>query len=92
MAVPGVFHRVWLKAGFIPLHSWLPHAHPAAPSHISGVMSGVIVKLGIYGIFRMITFLNSDFILLGEIILSLSVLTGIYGILNARCTAISSVC
>ena len=72
-----------LKAGFIPLHSWLPHAHPAAPSHISGVMSGVIVKLGIYGSFRMITFLNSDFILLGEIILSLSVLTGIYGILNA---------
>ena len=72
-----------LKAGFIPFHSWLPHAHPAAPSHISGVMSGVIVKLGIYGIFRMITFLNSDFILLGEIILSLSVLTGIYGILNA---------
>ena len=72
-----------LKAGFIPLHSWLPHAHPAAPSHISGVMSGVIVKLGIYGIFRIITFLNSDFVLLGEIILSLSVLTGIYGILNA---------
>ena len=72
-----------LKAGFIPLHSWLPHAHPAAPSHISGVMSGVIVKLGIYGIFRIITFLDSDFILLGEIILSLSVLTGIYGILNA---------
>ena len=72
-----------LKAGFIPLHSWLPHAHPAAPSHISGVMSGVIVKLGIYGIFRIITFLNADYILLGEIILSLSVLTGIYGILNA---------
>jgi hydrogenase-4 component B len=72
-----------LKAGFIPLHSWLPHAHPAAPSHISGVMSGVIVKLGIYGIFRMITFLNADYILLGEIILSLAVMTGIYGILNA---------
>jgi hydrogenase-4 component B len=72
-----------LKAGFILLHSWLPHAHPAAPSHISGVMSGVIVKLGIYGIFRIITFLHSDYILLGEIILSLSVLTGIYGILNA---------
>jgi formate hydrogenlyase subunit 3/multisubunit Na+/H+ antiporter MnhD subunit len=71
------------KAGFIPLHSWLPHAHPAAPSHISGVMSGVIVKLGIYGIFRMITFLQSDFVLLGEIIITLSVLTGLYGILNA---------
>lgn len=72
-----------IKAGFIPLHSWLPHAHPAAPSHVSGVMSGVIVKLGIYGIFRVITFLKADFLLLGEIILSVSVLTGIYGILNA---------
>jgi len=41
-----------LKAGFIGLHTWLPYAHPAAPSHISGVMSGVIVKLGIYGILR----------------------------------------
>ncbi len=72
-----------LKAGFIPLHSWLPLAHPAAPSHISGVMSGVIVKLGIYGIFRMIGFLSTDFVLLGELILTLSLLTGIYGILNA---------
>ena len=72
-----------LKAGFIPLHSWLPHAHPAAPSHVSGVMSGVIVKLGIYGIFRIITFLNSEFIQIGEIILSIAVLTGIYGIMNA---------
>lgn len=72
-----------IKAGFIPFHSWLPHAHPAAPAHISGVMSGVIVKLGIYGILRMITFLKSDFLLIGEIILSVSILTGIYGILNA---------
>jgi formate hydrogenlyase subunit 3/multisubunit Na+/H+ antiporter MnhD subunit len=72
-----------IKAGFIPVHSWLPHAHPAAPSHVSGVMSGVIVKLGIYGIFRVITFLESDYLMLGEIILSVSVLTGLYGILNA---------
>lgn len=72
-----------LKAGFIPLHTWLPHAHPAAPSHVSGVMSGVIVKMGIYGIFRIIFQLSHDFTLLGQIVLSLSVLTGIYGILNA---------
>lgn len=72
-----------IKAGFIPFHSWLPHAHPAAPAHISGVMSGVIVKLGIYGILRMITFLKSDFVLLGEIVLTLSILSGLYGILNA---------
>ncbi|MDD2303857.1 MAG: proton-conducting transporter membrane subunit [Prolixibacteraceae bacterium] len=72
-----------IKAGFIPLHSWLPHAHPAAPSHVSGVMSGVIVKLGIYGIFRIISFLKADFLLLGEIVITISVLTGVYGILNA---------
>ncbi|MEI6696358.1 MAG: proton-conducting transporter membrane subunit [Bacteroidota bacterium] len=71
------------KAGFIPFHTWLPHAHPAAPSHVSGVMSGVIVKLGIYGIIRMISYLKSDFLLLGEIIVSVSVLTGLFGILNA---------
>jgi formate hydrogenlyase subunit 3/multisubunit Na+/H+ antiporter MnhD subunit len=72
-----------IKAGFIPLHTWLPHAHPAAPSHVSGVMSGVIVKLGIYGIFRMISFLKADFLVLGEIVVTISLLTGVYGILNA---------
>jgi len=72
-----------IKAGFIPLHTWLPHAHPAAPSHVSGVMSGVIVKLGIYGIFRIISFLKTDFVILGEIVLTISILTGLYGILNA---------
>jgi hydrogenase-4 component B len=65
------------------LHSWLPQAHPAAPSHISGVMSGVIVKLGIYGILRMVFLLKQDFTLIGIIIITLSVLTGLYGILNA---------
>lgn len=72
-----------LKAGFVPLHSWLPHAHPAAPSHVSGVMSGVIVKLGIYGIIRIISFLQSDYTLLGEIVVSISLFTGLYGIFNA---------
>ena len=43
-----------IKAGFVPFHTWLPHAHPAAPSHVSGVMSGVIIKTGIYGILRML--------------------------------------
>jgi len=71
------------KAGFIPFHTWLPHAHPAAPSHISGVMSGVIVKLGIYGIFRIILNLRHDWVIFGEIILGLSILTAVYGIANA---------
>ncbi len=72
-----------IKAGFIPLHTWLPHAHPAAPSHVSGVMSGVIVKMGIYGIIRMVTYVSSDFIIIGETILILSVATAFYGILSA---------
>lgn len=72
-----------LKAGFMGLHSWLPHAHPAAPSHVSGIMSGVIVKMGIYGIFRVITYLKTDYILLGDIVLTFSVLTGLFGIMNA---------
>lgn len=40
------------KAGIIPLHTWLPRAHPAAPSNISSLMSGVMIKTGIYGIVR----------------------------------------
>ena len=72
-----------IKAGFVPFHSWLPHAHPAAPSHVSGVMSGVIVKLGIYGIIRIIMYLKTDFLILGEVVISVSILTGLYGILNA---------
>jgi hydrogenase-4 component B len=72
-----------MKAGFLGLHTWLPLAHPAAPSHISGVMSGVIVKMGIYGIFRIITFLKADFLILGESIITISLLTGLFGIMNA---------
>ena len=39
----------------MPLHVWLPEAHPAAPSHVSAVMSGVMIKTGIYGLVRMLT-------------------------------------
>ncbi len=72
-----------LKAGFIPLHSGLLQGDPAAPSHIAGIMSGVLVKLGIYGIFRVASYLKSDYLLLGEMILTVSVASGLFGILNA---------
>jgi formate hydrogenlyase subunit 3/multisubunit Na+/H+ antiporter MnhD subunit len=72
-----------IKAGFVPLHTWLPHAHPAAPSHVSGIMSGIVVKMGIYGILRMITFLSSDLLIIGVTFLIISLITAIYGILNA---------
>jgi len=71
------------KAGFVPFHTWLPYAHPAAPSHISGVMSGVIIKIGIYGILRMLLLIKTDFTILGYIILFISVVSGIYGVMLA---------
>jgi hydrogenase-4 component B len=40
------------KAGIVPLHAWLPEAHPVAPSHISALMSGAMIKMGIYGMVR----------------------------------------
>jgi hydrogenase-4 component B len=47
-----------VKAGFMPFHVWLPDAHPAAPSHVSAIMSGVMIKTGIYGIIRIISILG----------------------------------
>ena len=42
------------KAGIVPLHVWLPRAHPEAPSHVSALMSGVMIKLGVYGLLRVL--------------------------------------
>lgn len=69
-----------IKAGFIPLHSWLPHAHPAAPSHVSGVMSGVMIKMGIYGILRVLLYIPHDLFNIGLFILIVSLATGLIGI------------
>lgn len=50
------------KAGVIPLHVWLPYAHPAAPSHVSALMSGVMIKMAIYGLLRVsFDFLGGQF-------------------------------
>jgi len=72
-----------IKAGFIPLHSWLPHAHPAAPSHISGVMSGVMIKMGIYGIIRTLTYIHTELLSVGMLILLVSAFSGITGVVIA---------
>jgi formate hydrogenlyase subunit 3/multisubunit Na+/H+ antiporter MnhD subunit len=63
-----------IKAGFIPLHSWLPRAHPAAPSHVSGVMSGDDQD-GIYGIFRIVALLQNDLMLIGIIVLAVGTIS-----------------
>ncbi len=72
-----------IKSGFVPFHTWLPYAHPAAPTHISGIMSGVVIKIGIYGILRMLLLIKTDYITIGYIILFISVITGIYGVMLA---------
>jgi formate hydrogenlyase subunit 3/multisubunit Na+/H+ antiporter MnhD subunit len=72
------------KAGLVPLHVWLPLAHPAAPSHVSALMSGVMTKVAVYGFIRII------FDLVGEpawwsslIVLGLAGLTTVLGVLYA---------
>ena len=72
-----------LKAGFVPFHTWLPHAHPAAPSHVSGIMSGVLIKIGIYGILRMLLLIKTDYVVAGYFILFTAVVSGIYGVMLA---------
>ncbi len=71
------------KAGFVPFHTWLPYAHPAAPSHVSGLMSGVIIKLGIYGILRMLLLIPVNYLVVGIFILVISVISGVYGVMLA---------
>ncbi len=68
------------KAGFVPFHTWLPRAHPAAPSHVSALMSGVMIKTGIYGILRTITFMPGTTREIAYSVLVTAIFTGILGI------------
>lgn len=72
-----------IKAGFVPFHTWLPHAHPAAPSHISGMMSGVTIKTGIFGLLKFIFLIRTDLTTVGYFILFFALITGIYGVMLA---------
>jgi hydrogenase-4 component B len=74
-----------IKAGIIPLHIWLPEAHPAAPSNISALMSGVMIKTGIYGMVRVFfDFLGPDIPeWWGVLILFLAVTSSVLGVLYA---------
>ncbi len=72
------------KAGIVPLHIWLPYAHPQAPSHISSIMSGVMIKTAIYGIIRFVMFiLGVDSSWWGVLVLILAVITCLVGIIYA---------
>ena len=71
------------KAGFMPFHSWLPDAHPAAPAHVSGLMSGIMIKTGIYGILRMLLIIGMPSKFIAYTILSVSVISALWGVLYA---------
>ena len=71
------------KAGFVPLHVWLPEAHPAAPTHVSALMSAVMIKTGIYGLLRVLTFLGAPAEWWGWILCGIGLSSGIFGILLA---------
>lgn len=73
------------KAGIVPLHVWLPYAHPAAPSHVSALMSGVMIKTAIYGLVRVyFDFLGGAFPWWwGFIILMIGAVSALLGVMYA---------
>jgi hydrogenase-4 component B len=72
------------KAGIMPLHVWLPRAHPAAPSHVSALMSGVMIKLGVYGLLRIgLDLLGGGPAWWGALLVGLGGLSAVLGVLYA---------
>jgi hydrogenase-4 component B len=73
-----------IKAGIVPLHIWLPVAHPVAPSNVSALMSGVIIKTGIYGLTRVLfDFLGPPPLWWGVTVLTVGTLSAVLGVLYA---------
>lgn len=72
-----------VKAGIYPLHVWLPEAHPAAPSHVSALMSGVMLKVGVYALIRLIALLGAPDAWWGWLMIAFGVISGILGVLFA---------
>ncbi|MCC6778854.1 MAG: hydrogenase 4 subunit B [Hyphomicrobiales bacterium] len=72
------------KAGLVPLHVWLPLAHPAAPSHVSALMSGVMTKVAVYGFVRIVLdLLGEPAWWWGMLVLALGGITAVMGVLYA---------
>lgn len=72
-----------LKAGVVPLHIWLPEAHAAAPAHVSALMSGVVIKMGIYGLMRVLVMFGAPPPWWGWTVLALGAGSGVLGVVWA---------
>jgi hydrogenase-4 component B len=71
------------KAGLVPFHFWLPAAHASAPTHVSALMSGVVIKMGIYGILRVVALLGPPPAWWGWVVLAIGVASAVLGVLWA---------
>lgn len=71
------------KAGFWPLHVWLPQAHPAAPSHVSALMSAVMIKAGVYGLLRLLSLLGPPAPWWGWVLVGIGLVSALAGVLLA---------
>lgn len=72
------------KAGLVPLHAWLPLAHPAAPSHVSALMSGVMTKVALYGLIRILFDLHGEIgWQWGAVLMVVGGVTAVLGVLYA---------
>src|SRR5208283_284942 len=73
-----------IKVGVIPFHIWLPAAHPVAPSNVSALLSGIVIKTGIYGIARVFfDFYGPPPLWMGTVVLALGVASALLGVLYA---------
>lgn len=74
-----------LKSGLMLLHVWLPNAHPAAPSHVSALMSGVMLKVAVYGFGRFVfQFIGVDTLWQGVLVMSVGLISAFLGVLYAN--------
>lgn len=73
-----------IKAGIVPLHIWLPAAHPVAPSNVSALLSGIVIKTGIYGMVRVfLEFLGGLPAWMGMAVIAVAVVSAVLGVLYA---------
>jgi len=85
LALPflSLFIGFGVKAGLVPFHKWLPYAHPAAPSSVSALMSGVMLKVAVYGFLRFLLSISTPELWWGVLIVTAGSLSALFGVIYA---------